>query len=162
MSSYGGASWWRNFAALLLLTVICTAMVAARYRLYINVSDSMPGWLYLVQLRGPVPSRGALIAFQAPPTPFYPADAVFLKYVAGLPGDQVAIRGRRWHLNQQYLGRIKTHARSGAPLQAGPQGELPAAHYAVWSPEEDSYDSRYQDIGWIAHERVIGRAHRLL
>ena len=147
--------------ATLLLVMAYAWTIAPRYRFYINATPSMPGRLYLVELRERPPRRGELVAFQPPPTPAYPPDAVFLKYVVGLPGDRVETSGRQWHLNQRLLGRIKRHALSGRRLEPGPQGHIPVGRYAMWSPEEDSYDSRYQEIGWIDRNRIIGFARRV-
>lgn len=154
-----------RFCILLLLaiavTVVYSGVIAPRYRWYINLTDSLPGRLYLVNLASRAPRRGELVAFRPPPTPAYPRHAVFLKYALGLPGDRVDTGARQWQINRQLLGRIKTRAYSGRRLLPGPEGRIPAGYYAMWGPGVDSYDSRYRDIGWIGHDRIIGFAYRV-
>lgn len=154
-----------RFCILLLLTIAVTIayarVVAPHYRWYINITDSLPGRLYLVSLASRAPRHGELVAFRPPPTPAYPRRAVFLKYVLGLPGDRVDTGARQWRINRQLLGHIKARAYSGRRLLPGPEGTIPAGHYAMWGPGRDSYDSRYHDVGWIGHERIIGFAYRV-
>ena len=154
-----------RFCMLVLLATVVTTVyaqvVAPRYRWYINVTDSLPGLLYLVSLTDRVPRRGELVAFRPPPTLTYPRHAIFLKYVVGLPGDRVETSARRWRVNRQLLGHIKERAYSGRKLAPGPTGRIPAGYYAMWSPGADSYDSRYRDIGWIGRDAIIGFAHRV-
>jgi len=151
-------------AATLLTVAAWSAWVAPRWRLVVNVSASLPGSLYLLRLGEPAPSRGMLVAFRPPPLPGYHREALFLKYVAGVPGDVVRIDAatRGWRVNDRLLGHLKRNARDGRALTAGPSGTIPPRHYAVWSAAADSYDSRYADIGWIAQHRLVARAYPLL
>lgn len=131
------------------------------YRLGINGTDSLPGVLYLV-VKNEVPERhGNLVAFYPPTNDFYPSSMFFIKKAMGLPGDKVTREGRAFYINGEYQAIAKTHSRSGVPLQSGPAGIIPDGQYFVWTPHPDSYDSRYEDIGWITKDRIIGRAVRL-
>ena len=107
-------------------------------------------------------SRGEVVAFRPPPNRFYPERMVFVKKVLGLPGDRVTRTGRDFFINGTYVATAKWRARSGEPLSPGPVGVIPAGAYFLWTPHPDSYDSRYEDIGWIPAERLVGRARRFL
>ncbi|MCP5152447.1 MAG: S26 family signal peptidase [Chromatiales bacterium] len=106
--------------------------------------------------------RGDVIALRPPPNRFFPRPLGFLKVVRGVPGDVVTRDGRLFLVNGEPVGVAKSHAHNGEPLTPGPEGVIPPDHYFVWSPHPDSFDSRYADIGWIASDRILGRADRLL
>lgn len=80
----------------------------------------------------------------------------------GIPGDEVTREDNRFYINGEYIGTTKYRSRTGEPLRPGPIGVIPDGHYFVWTPHPDSYDSRYEDIGWISKDRIIGCAVRLL
>ena len=131
-------------------------------RIGYNVTDSLPGLVYIVRAGELPASRGEAVAFRPPANPFYPDRMVFVKKVLGLPGDRVTRTGRDFFINGAYVATAKWRARSGEPLVPGPEGVIPAGAYFVWTPHPDSYDSRYEDIGWIPAARLVGRARRLL
>lgn len=131
-------------------------------RVGFNATDSLPGFIYVVQAGELPASRGEAVAFRPAANRFYPERMVFVKKVLGLPGDRVTRTGRDFFINGAYVATAKWRARSGEPLIPGPAGVIPAGAYFVWTPHPDSYDSRYEDIGWVPAERVVGRARRLL
>lgn len=132
------------------------------YRLWFNLSDSLPGLVYWVEL-GTLPARrGDAIAFIPPPNRFYPRELKFTKIARGLPGDVISrdADDRRVFVNGQYVGELQTTSSRG-DLLPGPVGVVPPDHYWVWTPHPLSLDSRYADIGYIPRDRVLGRAVRL-
>ena len=144
---------------LLLLTFALLLLVAGlgkRWRLLVNISDSMPQRVYLLHRTGETPRKNQLVAFIAPENPLYQDGALFLKYIAGVPGDYVSIDGGQWIVAGRILGSIRQFSSGGLPLLPGPTGVIPPGHFAVWSPHYNAYDSRYQDIGWIDAASIIG------
>ncbi len=155
------ARWMGLTLGIIISVWIISLMLSPWYRLGINGTDSLPGVLYLV-LKTEVPTtRGDLVAFYPPENRFYPREMFFIKKAIGMPGDEVTHKGQDFYINGEYIATAKARSRSGKPLQPGPTGVIPDGHYFVWTPHPDSYDSRYEDIGWISKDRVIGRAVRL-
>jgi conjugal transfer pilin signal peptidase TrbI len=105
--------------------------------------------------------RGDLVAWRWPGGLIYPEGAVFLKVVKGLPGDRVSTFGRDFYVNGEYVGRAKPVSRLGQTLTANQPGTVPAGHYYLYAPHRDSLDSRYAATGYVAHERILGRAYGL-
>lgn len=130
-------------------------------RLAFNSSDSLPGFLYVVRV-GVLPQRDQLIAFYPPHNRYYRDGMFFVKQVKGIGGDRIERRDAEFFVNGQHLATAKAHSLKGQPLQPGPEGVLPDGFFWVWTPHPDSFDSRYADVGWIAPDRVLGRAYRLL
>ena len=149
---------WSAFAL-----VTCTGFVFSHYYwLRFTLTESMPWHLVLVEKARPAPGslkRGDLVAWRWQGGLIYPKGAVFLKVVKGLPGDQVLTVGRDFYVNGEYVGRAKAVSRLGQTLTANQPGTVPAGHYYLYAPHRDSLDSRYAATGYVAHERILGRAY---
>jgi conjugal transfer pilin signal peptidase TrbI len=130
------------------------------YTIGLNASFSLPHHVYLIR-KGEMPQRGDYVAFRWHGGGPYPAGATFIKILAGLPGDAVMRRGRRFYVNGVPVGEAKTTSKEGAALDAGHTGVLPPGRYYVRAPHPDSLDSRYRLTGWIAQSEIIGRAYVL-
>lgn len=153
---------WMMLAIGALVTVwLVSLALSPWYRLGINGTDSLPGVLYLVLKQQLPEAPGDLVAFHPPKNRFYRDGMIFIKKAIGMPGDEVTREGSRFYINGEYVGTAKHRSRTGDPLRPGPIGVIPDGHYFVWTPHPDSYDSRYEDIGWISKDRIIGRAVRL-
>lgn len=139
------------------------AMLAASpwYRLAFNGSESLRGLVYLV-IVGAQSQRDELIAFYPVPNRFYRNGMYFVKLARGVGGDVIERRGLDFYVNGTHQATAKTRSLQGLPLLPGPEGSLPDGFFWVWTPHPDSFDSRYADVGWIAPDRVLGRAIRLL
>ena len=107
------------------------------------------------------PARGDYVYFVPPDNPYY-RDTAFVKIVAGAGGDIVRREGRNFYVNDRFIGAAKAVSRTGNPLTPGPVGLIPQGQYFVFTPHRDSYDSRYEDIGWIGRASVIGVAKPIL
>jgi len=156
------AKWVLASASLIALLGAGLAALPNDLRVGLNATDSLPGLVYVVRAGALPATRGEAVAFRPPENRFYPERMVFVKKVLGLPGDVVSRAGQDFFINGEYVATAKRRARSGEALSPGPAGVIPAGAYFVWTPHPDSYDSRYEDIGWIPAERLVGRARRLL
>ncbi len=153
LSKYAPAYLW-----LLTLWVLL-----GRYVLIsINVSDSLPGRVYLIQ-KGVKPALGDFAAFHYQGGGPYAAGARFLKIVKGVAGANVsAVESGSgffdFFVNGSFVGRAKPKSRTGSPLSPGPTGTIPPHHYYMAAPHPDSLDSRYALVGWVEERQIIGRA----
>lgn len=167
LKAYAGLVWaairrhplaWSTFA-----TIACGGFVFSHYYwLRFTLTESMPWHLVLVEKAQPVLGslkRGDLVAWRWQGGLIYPEGAVFLKVVKGLPGDRVSTFGQDFYVNGEYVGRAKPVSRLGQTLTANQPGTVPAGHYYLYAPHRDSLDSRYSATGYVAHERILGRAY---
>ena len=130
------------------------------FRLGVNATESLPHTLFLIH-KGEAIKRGDYVAFRWNGGGPYPAGVTFIKIVAGVPGDTVSRFNRAYYVNGTYVGTAKTYARNGQPLALMETGVLKSDEYYVQAPHPDSLDSRYRLTGWIAKDRIIGRAYAL-
>jgi conjugal transfer pilin signal peptidase TrbI len=146
-----------------ILWLFALWVVLGRYFIVsINLSDSLPGRLYLIQ-KGVSPGLNDFAAFQYKGGGPYASGTRFLKLVKGVPGSQVtSVRNdvgfSDFYVDGAFVGRAKLRSRSGSTLEPGPIGEIPPRHYYMSAPNSDSLDSRYALVGWIDESSVIGRA----
>lgn len=142
------------------LALLAAFLFRIQFTFGINASPSLPCHLFLIHL-GEMPARDDYVAFQWHGGGPYRAGITFVKILAGLPGDTVTTSGRTFFVNDSPVGVAKKSSRTGAPLEPGPVGTLPEGRYYVRAPHPDSLDSRYAITGWIARDRILGRAYAL-
>ena len=152
-------------AAAYLWMLVGIAAFGRWFALTINVSDSFPGTVFLVQ-KGTKPGKGELAAFRYAGGGPYERGVLFLKQMLGVPGSwvismEVGSGQRDYFVDGRYAGRAKPISRSGMPLAPGPTGVIPDGHYYMAAPNADSLDSRYDLVGWVAEDRIVGRAFRV-
>ena len=153
--------WVRIVSLLGLIYLFSVSLSPAK--IAFNISESVHGKIFFIVLKR-LPKKGELAAFWPPETCFF-KKVLFVKYVKGVAGDMVTRSGEReekFYINGEYVGTAKRFSRGGLPLVASTSGVIPVNAFFMWSPHEDSYDSRYKEIGWIGHDRIIGTAYRLL
>ncbi len=133
-----------------------------RYQVAFNTSASVDGFIFLIDRKRTV-SKGDLVAFYPPIQGGNFINNKFLKYVVGVDRDVVTVnKNNDFFINGEPLGRAKTTSKDGRTLLASTGGTIPKGFIFTWTPHPDSFDSRYQEIGLIHENDIIGRATRLL
>ena len=128
-------------------------------RVGININHSLHGLIYII-VKGADIQRGDDVAFWPPDNPYY--HTWFVKIAKGVHGDLVEEKNRHFYINHEWIGYAKEKTKAGRVLKMGFTGIIPEGYIFVWTPHPDSYDSRYDDIGLIKDDQVIGRAYRIL
>lgn len=155
----------RRYAVLYLWLAVAFLAFARCFLVVINVSDSLPGSVFLV-FRDRLPEKGDYVAFTYRGGIHFDNGTRLLKVVKGVAGDEVTRLplddGKTSFLiNGELVGIAKPLTRTFRPLKAGPGGVIPAGQFYVAAPNPDSFDSRYQAVGWVSSDQIIGRAYRL-
>lgn len=133
------------------------------YRLAWNITDSVKGWVFLIDTTDKRIVKGELIAVHAPNTPFYDHDPSFIKYVYGVQGDLVQFDPQgNFSINGELKGRAKPYSSSGVKLEHSSGGIIGNGQFFLGTPHKDSFDSRYKIIGNLNEKAIIGRPIRLI
>lgn len=149
-----------SYAVLALVVVLVSLNYArARWVFGLNITESLPNWAFVVDSYG-WPVRGELAMFEVPANPYY--DRPFVKRVVGVAGDTIENRGGRIYVAGLFIGEAKPFARDGRTLQAIESQVIPRGRIFMVGDHRDSYDSRYDEIGLIPVEHIIGRAFPIL
>ncbi|WP_026289210.1 S26 family signal peptidase [Thioalkalivibrio sp. ALMg11] len=144
--------------------------VSDRYMFALNLTESLPErvfWVERVESEGNPSNRaiieelsfGDRIAFLVGEgaRDHYRPDTVFVKEVRGVAGQTVSVdENRIVHIDGQPVAKAKPESGRGLPLEVVEGGVIPDGKVFVWTPHEDSYDSRYADIGLIGYSRIVG------
>lgn len=130
------------------------------YHFVENLSGSLNGNIYVYKAGEPF-KKGDIVAYRWNGGMNYAPGSVFIKRVAGAPGDTVRREGRTFYVAGQYIGLAKTVAKTGEPLEAASAGVIPPGQYFLATPSPDSLDSRYAVTGNVKEWEIIGKAYEL-
>ncbi len=155
---------WRRLALLWLACATLAALVLGASRwfgVYVNVTRSLPGTLYLVDKRATHPNRGDTVALSWQGGYGYAPGAVLLKNVYGLPGDMIELEARLVKVSGRPVATALERSARGTLLQIVTPGVVPPNHVFVATPTVDGFDSRYAIFGTQAAQRILGKAYEL-
>lgn len=156
-----------HFATFLPLYMIVAALFwlfGQSYKLAINVTESLPGHVYLIIKGEPPTQRDEPVAFRwhdPERKTQYPDGVTFLKLAGGLPGDVVVNNAGQIEVNHWKL-TPKKFSSYGKQLESTRfSGIIPPDSYFVVGEHPGSLDSRYQLVRLVEHQDIIGRAYEL-
>lgn len=137
------------------------------YAVSINLTDSLPGTLFLIEKqRGANPNVGELAAFLYDGKAYYRKGTIFVKIVRGRAGSIVKVKEidqgvYDYYVDGVFTGRNKLFSNAGMPIKRARTGLIPEDHFYMYGSNPDSLDSRYEVVGWVPRDHIIGIAHRI-
>lgn len=153
--------WLCGAFALVLGLSAAAWSLHSRYLLGINATFSMlePA-LFVVDRRGwgpgEGPQRGQYVALRWKGGGPWPAGAIFVKRVVGIPADEVTVVDRVVLINGEPIAYAKPNARNGEPLEPIAPQRIPDGHYYLHNDGPDSLDSRYALAGLLPQSSLMG------
>ncbi|WP_293196499.1 S26 family signal peptidase [Ottowia sp.] len=175
-------TWWSRWWPAAIAFVVGFFTLSHYVTFAINASDSLPQKVFLVLKTEKYVGRGDFAAFPWEGNRPYPAGLTFIKQVGGVAGDVVSVDEKREFFvstkpsarsnipgstepkegQTKSMGIAKTHGTvgnmRGVPLELGFVGTIPDGHFFMHAWNKDSLDSRYQLLGLVPKEKIIGRA----
>ena len=148
----------RRHIGLAVMVLLAAAWLAVVSHVHVNASWSDGAWGYAAfPLFGEDPKVGDRMLFEPPASLGSPVP--YLKTVRGVPGMRVSVgEDGTVFLDGEPVGRAKTHALDGRPLEPIAPGIIPPGHFYLHADHIDSHDSRYAEVGLVPRGRIIGRA----
>jgi len=142
-----------------ILFCIAILTISKSYTLSFNLTESLPNKVFLIKKHSLPKNRGDYIAFKPKNNRYY-KNKTFVKIVGGLPNDTITkYSNRNVSINTELLLKAKEKSLRGDVLEVIKfEGEIPAKNYFVYTSHKDSYDSRYEEIGLIHENEIIGTA----
>lgn len=156
--AYSLFEFTKHYCFVLLGLGIALVLFTGRYQLALNMTESLPGTVFLIDKKDREVSRGRYVAFTWQGAAPIPDGITVIKRVAGVEGDQVTVIDRNVFINGQSVGKAKTHSRTGDPLVAISDAIIPFGYFYASADHPDSFDSRYAKPGLIPTNAVRGRA----
>lgn len=121
-----------------------------QFSFYINKSSSSPHTVFMARQWGGSLKRGQYIVFKHP---LFSKSLV--KIVLGLPGDKINKNKDNIVVAGVEGGRVlEKSPTSGRPVHPLPDQTIPDNKVFVWAPADDSFDSRYEEMGLIPLESI--------
>lgn len=146
---------------LIIIFVSLTKLTSSHIFIIRNMSSSLSGKYYLgvktLNIR-----TNDIAVIQLKNDPYY-KNARLMKIVSGIGGDSITKEGRSFYINGRYVGKAREYSDLGTKLEETKlaQDKIPKNHFFLTTNHENSYDSRYADIGFVSNDRVIGRAYKI-
>lgn len=160
---------WRRFgfkAALVTVALwVAGAAFADRYRFGIDkqIEKCIPGYsVYIIDRKDTALKKDAIYAFSARGLdPLYEDGTQMVKYLRGMPGDQVKVTPDEVLINGAVLGRGLVHAETLNLTADSFTGEATLKDGNFWfmGTSDLSFDSRYW--GTVKNDQILGRAYPL-
>lgn len=124
-------------------------------------SHSLEGIHYLLMVKGASMKRGDIVSIQGH-TPQYIGNYNFTKRVIGLPRDQIIKTQNHLTLKAQNGAfsitlPLLTQTKEGQPLTPLSHDVVPEGHIFVIGDHLRSFDSRYEEFGLVALEKIYGK-----
>lgn len=148
----------KRYCFVLLGLGIALVLFTSRYQVALNMTESLPGTVFLIDKKDREVSRGRYVAFTWQGAAPIPDGITVIKRVAGIEDDTVSVVNRTVLINGQKVGVAKTHSRTGDPLVAISDAIIPFGYFYASADHPDSFDSRYDKPGLISTSAVKGRA----
>ena len=155
-------SWFRKTFGYGLIGIGCfSILVLDRTDIVMNATHSLHEPAFLMVDTPILLTRGSVVASEMPEVlkeTF--GEFTFVKRIGGLPGDEITLdeSGNPCIQEVCFPPFLKDGKPVGALIEAG---FIPEGHYALFGTEPDSLDSRYQAIGFVPHEKLVGRGWAL-
>jgi len=146
---------WKAICYWPLLLIPLAFWLGNHFAIVINQTDSLPQKIWLMAL-DQKPKRNDYVAFKPSVNSALPLGIILHKQVLGVAGDTVSLKGRDFYINGKFVATAKTHSLAGEPLTRGSTGTLEEGQYYVSTPHKDSFDSRYEKMGWINANQLLG------
>jgi len=156
-----------------MIIMVIAWILQSNFCLVINRSESLPLHAVLVK-KGKIPTKiDQIFVFKVRNNPHYKMQEMkFIKLVGGLAGDKIELRKAleseaesdenatkaEIYVAEKLIGAVKTQSLKGKTLTAIKPGIISANQFFAYSPNKDSFDSRYQDLGLIDASDIIGTA----
>lgn len=131
---------------------LCFEGVTRFTSLALNQSDSLPQRVFLILKRKKVQREGYVSFkndwFKAP----------LIKQVIGLEGDKMIYDNEGFLWVARKIGKPLSQSKEGKTLRPVDPKIIPANHVFVYASHPRSFDSRYQDVGLIPVDSILGEA----
>lgn len=151
----------KRYGLILLALLLGTALFTSRYQFALNMTESLPGSVFLIDKSDRKALKGELVAFTWKNAPPIPDGITVIKRVAGVTGDTVNVRNRHVFINENYAGYAKESSRTGELLNVITGYVIPKNYFFAAGDHPDSFDSRYEAPGLISTDAIKGRAYLL-
>lgn len=169
-SSVGSMSekkWWVRFCLklpYLMFFGIALSAIGSVSSLYINLSYSLPGKLYVTNKLDrdlTERERGEIYSFKYYGE-YLPHNLVVTKRIVGVPGDVVTEQAGLFLINGQPVAQAKELSLTGQTLEVNPfRGVIPKGKFFFTGDHKDSFDSRYKLAGLGDVQDIVGRSYKL-
>jgi type IV secretory pathway protease TraF len=150
------------FCGLVMFLALCSSN-NQKYAIAFNNDKSLGGKIYWIKKDVKEIKRDDLLAFNLKNNPRVKESVMIIKIVGGIGGDEINERDGVFSNAKGIIGCAKHKDKTGVEVKAmNGRIEVPNNKYFVYGEHGDSYDSKYEEFGFVGSDDVIGLAYELL
>ena len=151
----------KNKIMLFLSTLIfgVTLLFTMNYKIILNQSSSLP-FSFVIVKKGELPQRiDDIFVFRIKnPKAYDKKEMLFIKLLAGKEGQNIEYKQDLMFVGGKEIGIVKKMSLKGRLLEGIKTKTIKKKQFFAYTPHRDSYDSRYNEIGLINANQIIGTA----
>lgn len=145
-------AYFKKFGLKLVFLALFIFLLLSNVEIGINVSQSLPGKVFLTIKRLPPVRDGYVEYYFDKDFGQFKVGDRFVKIVKGLPGDTVLEKGGNIYINEVFISKASDRF-PGISSQV-----LKSTQLYVHGVHENSFDSRYLPHGLVSISKVVGRS----
>lgn len=142
---------------ILVIFLIALGVLFTKTKIIICASNSLQGVRVLLVLKGSSYKRDDIVAIEG-----HPVDAlshqILAKRVIGMRQDSVIREGESLRVGTTRISPLLSHRSDGKALTPLQDQIIPEGYVFVAGDHLRSFDSRYQEFGFVSQNNIIGRA----
>ena len=141
------------------LFAVALIVISNKTSLLISHSESLDGHVYLL-VKGAVCRKGDVVTVEDHNTS-YTNGIRFTKYLSGIAGDEIRQLDKWVWVGGKGVGSLNPQTIKGEKLTPIKHEVIPQGYVFLSASHPRSFDSRYQEFGLVAADKVVGWAIRL-
>jgi conjugal transfer pilin signal peptidase TrbI len=128
------------------------------YRLSINLTDSVPFRVFIVDVSKRAPKVGEYVVFKWRGGAGYERGTQFVKRVEGVVDQNISVVGRAVLIDNKPVAHALERSPRGTLLEPIPAQRIASDTFYMSSDGKNAFDSRYAAFGLIHQNDIVGAA----
>jgi conjugal transfer pilin signal peptidase TrbI len=128
------------------------------YRLSINLTDSVPFSVFIIDVSKRAPKAGEYVVFKWRGGAGYDQGTQFVKRVEGVADQDISVVGRAVLIDNKPVAHALERSPRGTLLEPIPAQRIASDTFYMSSSGKNAFDSRYAVFGLIQQKDIVGAA----
>ena len=140
-----------------LFGFLCLIIALKKYEIVVNYSESLPYKFVIIDKSKKPTKKGQIAVFYVLNNKELAVEKIkFIKIYGGSEGSEILLKNNKIFVDDFLIGEVKEKSKKNQKLTAIQSQIISKQKYFFYSLHQDSFDSRYQEIGLIDEKNIVG------